>query len=323
MGDSVIEVQGLVKRYGPLAAVDGIDLEVRSGEVFAFLGPNGAGKTTTVEVLEGIRPRSAGSVRVLGHDPWKDRAKLQRRVGVIPQDFTFFDKITPVESIQFYGRLFDKRPDPTRLLREVELEEKADDAFEKLSGGQKQKLGLALALVNDPEVLFLDEPTTGLDPQARRAIWDVMRALRRGGRTIFLTTHYLEEAETLADRVGIIDHGKIVALGTPEEIITRFGRRPRLRIEGSPAIAERLRGEWSGEVQVEDGRTLVEIRTKEDVLAVLQLVERSGLPWSEVATQKDTLEDVFIRLVGRMSEGTVGTKDRRAGPPVARVKGVP
>lgn len=314
--EPTVEVQGLVKRYGPLAAVDGIDLKLRAGEVFAFLGPNGAGKTTTVEVLEGIRPRSAGKVRVLGHDPWTERAKLQRRVGVIPQDFSFFDKITPTEAIQFYARLFDKRPDPVSLLREVELEEKADDQFEKLSGGQKQKLGLALALVNDPEVLFLDEPTTGLDPQARRTVWTVIRSLRKGGRTIFLTTHYLEEAQSLADRVAIIDQGKIIAHGTPGEIIERFGRPQRLVLEGPPSLAKALEGWWRRPVSLVNGRTEVEVQAKEEILEVLQWVSASGLAWSGVGTTRDTLEDVFVRLVGRIDEG-----GSRASEPGTDAKG--
>lgn len=304
----VVEVHGLVKVYGSLRAVDGLDLSLRRGEVFSFLGPNGAGKTTTVEILEGIRPRTEGEVRVLGHDPWKERTQLQRRVGVIPQDFSFFDKLTPTESIEFYARLFDKAVDVQALLGKVELVEKAHDPFEKLSGGQKQKLGLALALVNDPEILFLDEPTTGLDPQARRAVWEVIRTLRKEGRTIFLTTHYLEEAQTLADRVAIIQSGRIIAQGTPAELIASYGRPERLRIEGPTSLAEFLRSRWKGAVTYSEGCVLVETRAKEDILVVLQLVTASGLPWSGVATVHDTLEDVFVRLVGHMNEGTMASE---------------
>jgi len=300
-----VHVRDLVKAYGDVRAVDGISFDVPPGTVFAFLGPNGAGKTTTVEVLEGIRPRGSGDVRVLGRDPWTDREALLRHVGVIPQDFSFFDKITPVEGLEFYASLFDLRVDARALLRTVELEEKADAAFEKLSGGQKQKMGLALALVNDPQVLFLDEPTTGLDPQARRAVWAVIRSLRQGGRTIFLTTHYLEEAQTLADQVAIIQHGKIIAQGTPQQLIAQHGRPERLRIEGPASVTEYLRGHWKGPVEYRDGATYVQTEGKEGVMQVLQIVTASGLPWTGVETVRDTLEDVFVRLVGHMQEGRV------------------
>ncbi|MGB6443053.1 MAG: ABC transporter ATP-binding protein, partial [Thermoplasmata archaeon] len=209
-----IEVQHLVKRYGALPAVAGIDFTVRAGTVFSFLGPNGAGKTTTTEILEGLRRRTEGSVSVLGLDPWAEAYALHLRIGVIPQDFRFFEKITPREAVQYYARLFGTSPDPDELLARVQLADKAGARFDTLSGGQKQKLGLALALTNDPEICFLDEPTTGLDPTARRAIWQVIRTLKAEGRTVFLTTHYLEEAELLADQVAIIHHGSIIATGT-------------------------------------------------------------------------------------------------------------
>ncbi|MCI4318330.1 MAG: ABC transporter ATP-binding protein, partial [Thermoplasmata archaeon] len=195
MPDMAVEVNDLRKTYGPLSAVDSISFHVAKGEVFAFLGPNGAGKTTTVEILEGLRARTSGDATVLGFDPWRDAAQLHRRIGVIPQEFRFFEKITPREAVQYFAVLFGVKIDPDELLARVVLSDKADALFDTLSGGQKQKLGLALALVNHPEICFLDEPTTGLDPQARRAIWEVIRTLKREGRTVFLTTHYLEEAQ--------------------------------------------------------------------------------------------------------------------------------
>ena len=213
--EQAIVVEQLAKEYGPLRAVDGIDFAVTEGSVFAFLGPNGAGKTTTVEILEGLRRRTSGTVSVLGFDPWGEGGKLHRLIGVIPQEFRFFEKITVREAIQYYATLFANSVSVEELVAKVELTEKVDARFDTLSGGQKQKLGLALALVNDPRICFLDEPTTGLDPHARRAIWDVIRSLRAEGRTVFLTTHYLEEAELLADQVAIINHGQIVAEGTP------------------------------------------------------------------------------------------------------------
>ncbi|MCI4352258.1 MAG: ABC transporter ATP-binding protein [Thermoplasmata archaeon] len=302
---TAIEVQNLSKEYGPLRAVDGISFRVRVGEVFAFLGPNGAGKTTTVEILEGLRRATGGSVSVLGLDPWSDAYRLHLRIGVIPQDFRFFEKITPREAVQYYGSLFHTKPDPDELLSRVQLSDKASSRFDTLSGGQKQKLGLALALTNDPETCFLDEPTTGLDPTARRAIWRVIRTLKSEGRTVFLTTHYLEEAEVLADQVAIIHHGRIIAAGTPNEIITAHGRPGRLRFQAPPALAEYLRARLGLTVVSMDSRVDVELREKTDALRVLSAVEASGLPWQNFTTVQDTLEDVFVRLVGEMDDGAL------------------
>jgi ABC-2 type transport system ATP-binding protein len=303
--DTAIEVRGLTKRYGDVTAVDGIDFSVAAGTVFAFLGPNGAGKTTTTEILEGLRRRTDGAVSVLGLDPWSQGATLHRRIGVIPQDFRFFEKITPTEAIVYYRSLFHTDRDPAELLRRVELADKANARFDSLSGGQKQKLGLALALVNNPEICFLDEPTTGLDPHARRSIWAVIRALKQEGRTVFLTTHYLEEAELLADRVAIIHHGKIIAAGTPTEIIDRFGGPERIRVTAAAALAPMLSQRLGVVARAEDGRVEVDLRTKDDALKVLSAIESSGIPWSDFETQHDTLEDVFVRLVGQMDEGAL------------------
>ncbi len=300
-----IEVRHLVKRYGNLAAVDDVSFTVRAGTVFSFLGPNGAGKTTTVEILEGLRRATSGEVRALGLDPWTEAAALHRRVGVIPQDFRFFEKITPREAIEYYGSLFGHRPHPDELLARVQLEDKAHSRFDTLSGGQKQKLGLALALTNDPEICFLDEPTTGLDPTARRAIWDVIRSLKSEGRSVFLTTHYLEEAELLADRVAIIHHGRIIAEGTPPEIIAAHGRPERLRFAAAPALADYLRPRLGLAVSAADGRVEVELGAPSDALRVLSAVAASGVPWASFATAQDTLEDVFVRLVGQMDDGTL------------------
>ncbi len=223
-----IEVSDLHKSYGNLCAVDGISFQVEQGEIFSLLGPNGAGKTTTVEILEGLRKLDAGMVKIMDMDPWKDGYQLHKRIGVIPQGFRFFDKSTPIEAIRYYTSLFNVITDPEKILSEVILTDSKHVIFENLSGGQKQKMGLALALVNDPQLLFLDEPTTGLDPQARRAMWDVIRSLKKQGRTILLTTHYLEEAELLADRVAIMTKGKIIAAGSPEELINTYGSPKRM-----------------------------------------------------------------------------------------------
>jgi ABC-2 type transport system ATP-binding protein len=300
-----IEVRGLAKRYGSFYAVDHIDFTVGTGTVYAFLGPNGAGKTTTTEILEGLRRTTEGEVRVLGLDPWKDGYTLHRRIGVIPQDFRFFEKIQPVEAIRYYASLFGTHPDPEELLGRVALGDKSRSRFDTLSGGQKQKLGLALALTNNPEVCFLDEPTTGLDPQARRSIWEVIRTLKREGRTVFLTTHYLEEAELLADQVGIIHHGKIIASGTPEEIIRAHGRPERLVFQAPPALAEHLRARLDVPVDAEDGRVEVSMSAPQDAVRILDAVAASGIPWNGFATRTDTLEDVFVRLVGPMDDGAL------------------
>jgi len=302
---AAIEVDGLVKRYGPLAAVDGIRFSVAAGSVFSFLGPNGAGKTTTTEILEGLRKRTEGEVQVLGLDPWTQGEALHRRIGVIPQDFRFFEKITPKEAIEYYRTLFGTSVDPLELLRKVELADKANSRFDTLSGGQKQKLGLALALTNVPEICFLDEPTTGLDPHARRAIWSVIRSLKGSGKTIFLTTHYLEEAELLADHVAIIHHGKIIAAGTPSEIIRVHGRPERISVQAPPELATYLERHLGVAASAEDGRVAVELGDKHDALRVLSAIEASGFPWDSFETNRDTLEDVFVRMVGQMDDGAL------------------
>jgi len=308
---AAIEVDGLVKRYGTLAAVDGIRFSVAPGSVFSFLGPNGAGKTTTTEILEGLRKRSEGEVRVLGLDPWTEGEPLHRRIGVIPQDFRFFEKITPKEAIEYYRALFHTHVDPIALLEKVELADKANSRFDTLSGGQKQKLGLALALTNDPEICFLDEPTTGLDPHARRAIWAVIRSLKKEGRTVFLTTHYLEEAELLADRVAIIHHGKIIAEGSPAEIIAQHGLPARMTVEGSAALAAYLQMNLGTAAVVEDGKVSVTLNDKRDALKILTAIEASRLPWTSFTTTHDTLDDVFVRLVGQMDEGTLKSESAK------------
>ncbi len=307
---TAIEVRGLTKRYGALAAVDGIDFSVEAGTVFSFLGPNGAGKTTTTEILEGLRRRTDGDVRVLGLDPWNDGAALHRRIGVIPQDFRFFEKITAREAVEYYRALFHTNADPARLLAQVELLDKIDARFDTLSGGQKQKLGLALALTNDPEICFLDEPTTGLDPHARRSIWAVIRDLKRSGRTVFLTTHYLEEAELLADHVAIINHGRIIAAGTPGEIIRAHGRPERITVEAPAELATYLAERLGVAATADGGHVSVELGDKRDALKVLQAIDASGLPWDSFETAHDTLEDVFVRLVGQMDDGALKQEAR-------------
>ena len=215
-----IEVEKLTKRYGDLLAVNDISFTVRKGEVFAFLGPNGAGKTTTVEIIETIRTPTSGKVTLLGMDVTKKKHDIVPRIGVLPQGFSSFDRITVRETLQYYSRLFCcMNTDIDGLIELVNLKDKTKEQYKNLSGGLKQRLGIAIALVNDPEVVFLDEPTTGLDPRARREVWEVLLGLKKKGKTVFLTTHYMEEAELLADTVAIISKGKIIAMGSPGELI--------------------------------------------------------------------------------------------------------
>jgi len=294
-----IEVSKLQKNYGTLKAVDGISFNVKGGEVFGLLGPNGAGKTTTIEIMEGLRARDDGDVKVIGLDPWKKGYELHKKIGVIPQEFTFIEKTTPREAIIYYADLFNVKVNPDEILKEVLLEESAKTYFEDLSGGQKRKTGLALSLVNTPELLFLDEPTTGLDPNARRAIWDVIRGLKAKGKTIILTTHYLDEAQQLCDRVAIMDHGHIVAMGTTEEIIQEHGSGERLEIHGNEKLAEYIRA--NTELQVDynkaRGEVLIPLKKKIDALAALAAAEQSGMDWGQIQTRQDSLDDVFVKLV--------------------------
>ena len=296
---STVAVEGLQKSYGSLKAVDGISFEVKKGEVFSLLGPNGAGKTTTIEILEGLRERDGGNVAVLGMDPWKKGYDLHKKIGVIPQGFKFLDYPTPREAIQYYATLFGTKVDPDDLLKRVILEDAANMYYMKLSGGQKQKVGLALSLVNDPEMVFLDEPTTGLDPAARRAMWEVIRNLKHEGRSVLLTTHYLEEAEELADRVAIMNFGKIIAMGTPTEIIARHGSGEGLTVHADRKLAEYI-NENSHLKADYDIKGVVTIHTeqKNDVIMAMGLIQESGIPWHTLSTKRDSLEDIFVRMVG-------------------------
>jgi ABC-2 type transport system ATP-binding protein len=294
-----VEINSLKKYYGNTKAVDGISFTVNQGEVFGLLGQNGAGKTTTIEIMEGLRERDSGDVKVLGLDPWKNGYELHKKIGVIPQEFTFMEKTTPKEAIIYYANLFGVKVDPNQILKEVLLEESANTYFDNLSGGQKRKTGLALSLVNSPELLFLDEPTTGLDPNARRAIWEVIRNLKAKGKTIILTTHYLDEAQQLSDKVAIMDHGRIVAKGTSEEIIKQHGSGERLEINGTQKLADYIKENTELEVTYDNfkGKITIPLTKKIDALAALAAAEQSGMDWGQIQTLQDSLDDVFIKLV--------------------------
>ncbi len=315
-----IEVTNLKKYYGDVKAVDDISFTINEGEVFGLLGPNGAGKTTTIEILEGLRKKDGGDAQVLGLDPWDHGYELHGKIGVIPQEFTFFDKTSPREAIIYYARLFGRKTDPDEILRAVLLEDSANTLFENLSGGQKQKTGLALSLVNSPDLLFLDEPTTGLDPNARRAIWEVIRGLRAQGKTIVLTTHYLDEAQQLSDRVAIMNHGRIVARGTSEEIIKQHGSGERLEIGGSEELANYIKTNTKLNVEFSNGVISVLLEQKTDALVALDAAQRSKMAWGEIRTRVDSLDDVFVKLVsGAVNEkGEITSAPMTADPETDR-----
>ncbi len=298
--EHAIVVQSLTKRYGDLRAVDDVSLTVAMGEVFAFLGPNGAGKTTTVEIIETIRTPTSGSVSVLGMDVAKAKRHIIPRIGVLPQGFSSFDRLTVAESIRYYARLFGcKHTDVDELMSLTNLGDKRDVQFRHLSGGLKQRLGIAITLVNDPEVVFLDEPTTGLDPHARRAVWDVLLGLKRGGKVVFLTTHYMDEAELLADTVSIISKGRIIATGSPDELIESNSDYMCMTLRSADVRAvESIRN--LGFAPTPHGIDTIKVRVKhtDDVQEILREIKVSGAPLPSVDVRKPNLEEVFIGLTG-------------------------
>ncbi|HEX4770977.1 MAG TPA: ABC transporter ATP-binding protein [Bryobacteraceae bacterium] len=305
MTDSpAIVVKDLHKSYGDFEAVRGIDLEVASGEVFGLLGPNGAGKTTTVEILEGLRPRSSGTVSVLGFDPALQSRQVKDRVGICLQATNLPDKIKVIEALQLFGAFYSHSADPDKLLGILQLSDKREAFYKSLSGGQKQRVALALALVNEPKLLFLDEPTTGLDPQVRHEIHRVLQELKENKRSILMTTHYIEEAERLCDRVAIIDAGKIIELGTPREIQQRVMGHSLLEITADRAIPEarlpeRLRDQKHS---LRDEDRTIAMQTDSPAATIVELVkwiDQEKLTLLDIQLKRPTLEDVFIELTGK------------------------
>jgi ABC-2 type transport system ATP-binding protein len=295
-----IEVERLTKRYGELQAVNDISFTVRKGEVFAFLGANGAGKTTTVEIIETIRTPTSGKVSVLGMDVTKRKRYIVPRIGVLPQGFNSFDRITVRETLQYYSRLFScKSSDVDGLIDLVDLKEKTQEQFKDLSGGLKQRVGIAVALVNDPEVVFLDEPTTGLDPRARREVWKVLLGLKNKGKTIFLTTHYMEEAELLADRVAIIVKGKIIAMDSPGDLIEGNANYLALTLK---SVEERAFGivRKMGFEPFRDNHGNIKVRLEhtDDVQKILNAIKEGGASFLGLDVRKPNLEEVFLKLTG-------------------------
>jgi ABC-2 type transport system ATP-binding protein len=300
MSASAISVRGLRKSYGEFEAVRGIDFEVAPGEVFGLLGPNGAGKTTTVEILEGLRPRTAGEVRVLGFDPASETMAVKDRIGVSLQATNLPEKIKAVEAITLFSAFYSRAADPVELLKRLQLWEKREALYSTLSGGQRQRLALALALVNDPQILFLDEPTTGLDPQVRHEIHALIEEMKQRRTTILLTTHYIEEAERLCDRVAIVDEGRIIAIGTPRELQQRILGHARVEV----ATIEPMPEPWPGTetaVFSEDRRKLSvsSERPAKTVSELVKWLESSCCELADLHIHRPTLEDVFLQLTGK------------------------
>ena len=297
-------VRGLRKRYADVVAVDGLDLEIRPGECFGLLGPNGAGKTTTIEICEGRTEPDEGEVVVLGLHWGEHDRELRERLGISLQETQFSEKLTVEETVGLFRSFYRRGPSPAEVIATVQLQEKRSGRVGQLSGGQRQRLALACALVGDPDLLFLDEPTTGLDPQSRRQLWELIERFKAGGRAILLTTHYMEEAERLCDRVAIVDHGKVIALGTPRELVASLSAEHVVEVtlaDGAAVSEEELRRVGGVEAALRRDDTW-RIRVAELHLAVPALlaeVHRQGAQLTELRTHSATLEDVFVELTGR------------------------
>lgn len=299
----MVIVKNLTKRYGQLIAVNDVSFSIEKGEIFGLLGPNGAGKTTTVEMIEGLRKPDSGSIEVCGIDALKEPGIIKEIMGVQLQSTTLYDKIRVKEVIDLFGSYYRKSIPTEDILNEVSLVDKEDSFVETLSGGLKQRLAMALALVNDPEILFLDEPTTGLDPQARRNVWEVVENLKRRGKTIILTTHYMEEAEQLCQRVGIIDQGKIIAIDTPLNLIANSGLESAVEFSCVPEEQDKMLQKLAGigKISKQDNNRFV-IHTKESSQILQQLARissESNLNLKNITVREATLEDVFLSLTGK------------------------
>lgn len=310
MDSKVVEVSSLTKEYPPsLRAVDDVSFSIPRGKVFSVLGPNGAGKTTTVEILEGLRSPTSGEVTVLGTDISKGYDPIRRRVGVLPQNFEPFDLLTPFEAVGYWADMFQvnySRKDIDSSLERVGLSERKKVMSKTLSGGEKRKLGIALSMVNDPELLFLDEPTTGLDPRARRDLWALIEETRKRGTTVVLTTHYLDEAERLSDDVAIMHRGKIIAEGTPEELVSRHGKGTSIVLVGAGAAGLNELARRGIDAQERDGDVVVSVADPNELRKMFAKLSSIEVNYKEMYTRRETLEDVFLNLIGSsMEEGVL------------------
>ncbi len=299
---AALEVENLTKRYGSLTAVDDVSFSVETRETFGILGPNGAGKTTTLEMIEGLRTPNAGSIRLLGMDVLRQPQEIKERIGVQLQSTTLHAKLRVAEALRLFGSYYRQAIPADQLLQELALEEKRDAPVAQLSGGQRQRLALALALVNDPQVVFLDEPTTGLDPQARRNLWEIIAGLAERGKTVLLTTHYMEEAEELCTRVAIMDHGRVIALDTPDGLIADAGLEASVEIGGAGEVLHRALQEAGLPARLVAAGDKLVLHTSESskVLGeVTRIAGQLGMTLDDLAVRKATLEDVFLALTGR------------------------
>jgi ABC-2 type transport system ATP-binding protein len=307
----IIDIHALVKRYGNFTAVDGIDLSVAYGEIFGILGPNGAGKTTTLEMIEGLREPDSGSITVDGIDAVRESDRVRPIIGVQLQTTALFEYLNAAELIELFAGLYESEASPARvdeLLGMVDLREKAKSQVNTLSGGQRQRLSIALALVNQPKVVFLDEPTTGLDPGARRELWKMIQGIRAAGTTVVLTTHYMEEAQVLCDRVAVMDRGRVIACDTPGALIASLGIEATVRARITGGSLNRSDLESLPAVlgaSIEGDRIALQTRDVQSTLiALLRLVEARGVTLAELTSQQSTLEDVFLSLTGRTYDDT-------------------
>jgi ABC-2 type transport system ATP-binding protein len=306
--DVAVEVSDLRKVYGDLVAVNDISFSVKKGEVFAFLGPNGAGKTTTVEMIESIRKKTAGTIKILGMDIQSSFDRVKEKIGILPQEFLSFEKFTVRETLDYFSQLYKKRADIDSIIKAMDLNDEQNKLYKDLSGGLKQRVGVAISLVNDPEIVFLDEPSTGLDPKARREVWEVIKGLRNKGKTIFLTTHYMEEAEYLADHITIIHKGKIIAEGSLDELINKYGDQSVLRIKNCKTKnASEILKDYGFKVEKEgNGDISVKINYKERVLDILSILKNECVEYSTIDIRRSNLEEIFLKLTGaRLSGGAL------------------